>query len=396
MKNAIFVLILCIALPCTAQWKTASENEQILAFGVHDTSLFISVASPEQGVFRFIPTGAPGSHWAETDSGIDFTQGNITSFASLGRYFFAGSGPPNQGIGFLTTNNGEGWTEPIGGPIGTNGTYMFGQYATRIARSRDSGKTNTWEHLSAPAGSSYVGFSSYVFTNTPSNGLWRSTDSGGTWAQISSPFSGNMTVIDSLLFITSKGLVIQTKDCGTLWDTIAVDSGGAVPETVNVLVTDGKNLFAGTTKGVYLSMDTGKTWLPENQGLTYLDVDALGVFDTLLFVNTPAASPLYYTAMRSIPEMTDTTPASVVQTSPHGDTIEIYPNPATGMVTIMAGGTSILAITVLNVLGENVLALPNLRESDISLDISKLPSGTYFLQIQSTSGTVIRKIVKEE
>ncbi len=185
-------------------------------------------------------------------------------------------------------------------------------------------------------------------------------------------------------------------DSGTQWGPVAVDSGGTVPETVNVLVSDGKNLFAGTTKGVYFSMDTGKHWLAGNQGLTYLNVDALGVFDTLLFVNTPASGGAYYTAMRSIPEMTDTTPASVVQSSQPGDTIESYPNPATGMVTIMAGGTSILAITVLNVLGENVLSLPNLRESDISLDISKLPSGTYFLQIKTTSGTVIRKIVKEE
>ncbi len=389
-KILTFVFLSCItSVPCIAQWKTAGFNAQILTFGVHDTTLFESDAG---GVGRYIPTAAPDAHWAETDSGIDFTQGNVTSFASLGRYFFAGV-TGNGSLSYRSSDQGMHWQIIGGAPIASNGMYLFASSATTVYRSRDTG--NSWQPVPGPGAHSFATIGICILENTGST-LWRSADTGNHWIKLSPTFVGAMTTMDSLLFITGGGNVIESTDSGSHWTPVAVDSGGSVPETVNVLVSDGKNLFAGTTKGVYFSMDTGKHWLAGNQGLTYLNVDALGVFDTLLFVNTPASGGAYYTAMRSIPEMTDTSQAGVVQQLPPGDTIEIYPNPATGMVTIMAGGTSILAITVLNVLGENVLALPNLHESEISLDLSKLPSGTYFLQIQSTGGTVIRKIVKEE
>ncbi len=399
-KRLTFVFLSCIiSVPCNAQWKTAGFNAQILAFGVHDTTLFESDAG---AVGRFIPTAAPDAHWAESDNGMGFGYGNFTSFASLGRYFFASAGSVQAT--YESSNDGAIWQETNENSVGSNGYYLFGitshpfmPQPPYVVRSRDSGQT--WDSVSNfNNGNWAVYFASIGRCILANNGgvIWRSQDTGNTWSQLSPPFVGAMTTMGSLLFITGGGNVIESTDSGTQWVPVAVDSGGTVPETVNVLVTDGKNLFAGTTKGVYFSMDIGKHWFPGNQGLTYLNVDALGVFDTLLFVNTPASGGAYYTAMRSIPEMTDTSQAGVVQTLPPGDTIEIYPNPATGMVTIIAGGTSILGITVLNVLGENVLALPNLRESEISLDLSKFPSGTYFLQIQTASGTVIRKLVKEK
>jgi hypothetical protein len=96
--------------------------------------------------------------------------------------------------------------------------------------------------------------------------------------------------------------------------------------------------------------------------------------------------------MRSIPEMTKDTTASVVQIQPD-DSLSIYPNPASEVVTIISGGTSIQGVSVLNVLGENVLNMPNLRESDITLDVSELPSGTYFVHIETANGSVLRKVV---
>ncbi len=394
-KRLTFVFLSCIiSVPCNAQWKTAGFNAQILAFGVHDTTLFESDAG---AVGRFIPTAAPDAHWAESDNGIGFSGGNIVSFTSLGRYFYANQQGQDQ-FTFRSSDNGSTWNEVGGGVnIASNGFYLFGNYEYfgrhYFGLSRDSGMT--WDSVENFVAQTYATIGKCIFVNNGS-AIMRSQDTGNTWSKLSPTFEGTMTTMGSLLFITGGGKVIESTDSGSQWVPVAVDSAGTVPETVNILVTDGKNLFAGTTKGVYFSMDTGKHWLAGNQGLTYLNVDALGVFDTLLFVNTPASGGAYYTAMRSIPEMTDTTPASVVQSSPLGDTIEIYPNPANGMVTIFAGGTSILGVSVLNVLGESVLDMPNLRETEISLDISKLPSGTYFLQIQTASGSVIRKLVKEE
>jgi hypothetical protein len=52
---------------------------------------------------------------------------------------------------------------------------------------------------------------------------------------------------------------------------------------------------------------------------------------------------------------------------------------------------------VLSVLGVEVLTLdkPGGLSSEITLDLSQLPSGTYFLRIETSAGSVLRKVVRE-
>ncbi len=392
-----FILIILIAFitPCSAQWKgVGSSASQVIAFGFHDSTLFISCS---QFVGRYIPTAPPGQQWVESDNGIGFSGGNIVSFSSLGRYFYANQQGQDQ-FTFRSSDNGSNWNEVGGGVnIASNGYYLFGNYEYfgrhYFGLSRDSGMT--WDSVENFVAQTYATIGKCIFVNNGS-ALMRSQDSGNlnTWSQISPQFVGAMTTMGSLLFITGGGNVIESTDSGSQWVPVAVDSGGTVPETVNMLVTDGKNLFAGTTKGVYLSTDIGKTWRVENQGLTSsLNVVTIGVFDTMLFIDIPAGVSNSI-LMRSIPEMTDTT-KSTVQASPPGDTIEIYPNPATGMVTIFAGSTAIIGVSMLNVLGLNVLDIPNPYRSDVTFDVSKLASGTYFVRIETAKGTVLRKITIE-
>ncbi len=401
MKHSLISIILVTfaVAPCAAQWKTAVYDDQILAFGVHDTTLFISAPpfpSSPGSVLRFVPNAAPADHWVEADSGIDFTQGNVTSFASLGRYFFAGitHSDGSNGPVFSSSNNGSMWTHgTTAGPIFTAGAYLFSTYTgpSEIVRSGDSG--NKWDVMKELAVSSFAAIGTWVFVNTGS-ALWQSEDTGNHWSELSPQFVGAMTVMDSIIFITgaTNGSVIESTDSGSQWNQVAVDSG-TTPLHVNALATDGKNLFAGTTKGVYLSRDAGKTWVPKNEGLTYLNVDVLGVCDTLLFVNTPASS-IHYTAMRSIPEMiADTGTASVVQALQPGDSIEVYPNPASRMVTIMSS-EPILGIQVTNILGVTVLpsSFPLPEGEGMSLNFSNVPPGTYFVAIRTEKGTILKKV----
>ncbi len=252
MKHTLIILFLVVAAPCAAQWKTAAYNNQILAFGVHDTNLFVSSNgsvdryAPWQGAFQ----------WVESDGGIDFTQGNVTSFASLGNYFFAG-GTINGGPGaaYRSTDNGSSWILNASGPVATNGTYLFGCSATTTYRSRDSG--NMWLPVAVRSANSYAAIGAYIFASTP-NGTWRSIDSGANWTQISPPFTGTMTVMGSLIFMADTGSVALSKDSGTKWQAVPVDTAGEY-ERVAVLVTDGKNLFAGTGNGVLGLTRCGRT-----------------------------------------------------------------------------------------------------------------------------------------
>ncbi len=110
-------------------------------------------------------------------------------------------------------------------------------------------------------------------------------------------------------------------------------------------------------------------------------------------------SSLVHNADGSIARRTDSLDGSATSASVSGSSVNpvdvrVTPNPATGIVTVQ-GSTG--RIILLNVLGEMVLAVgARATESgSLSLDVSKLPAGTYFARIETAFGPVMRKIVKE-
>ncbi len=76
MKHTLISIFLIAAIPCSAQWRNANFNGQVLAFGVHDTNFFWSdVLGPGfHLVYRFAPTSPNG--WFGVDNGMD-TAGEI-------------------------------------------------------------------------------------------------------------------------------------------------------------------------------------------------------------------------------------------------------------------------------------------------------------------------------
>ncbi|QIX60314.1 T9SS type A sorting domain-containing protein [Hymenobacter sp. BT18] len=77
--------------------------------------------------------------------------------------------------------------------------------------------------------------------------------------------------------------------------------------------------------------------------------------------------------------------------------ISIYPNPAQGgKVTISLRNVKVGRITVLNNLGQRISVQPrNQADANLTLDVSKLKAGLYFVQCTSTDGqiTVYKELV---
>ncbi len=135
---------------------------------------------------------------------------------------------------------------------------------------------NTWTEVGAgiPVNAritSIVTNGTVLFAGSDSNGVFAAIDHGTSWIAINSGLTdthiSQLTVLgDELFAVTLKGIFIaDVNDNNWVYDandTIwAADSSGL--ENVNCLLTVNDVILAGTDdSGVFLSVDSGLTWIP--------------------------------------------------------------------------------------------------------------------------------------
>lgn len=76
------------------------------------------------------------------------------------------------------------------------------------------------------------------------------------------------------------------------------------------------------------------------------------------------------------------------------NTVSIYPNPSTGLITIKSN-SALNTVTVLNAIGETVMTQQS-NTSRIAVDLSAQPDGVYFIQVNNTNGTYFEKVVLQK
>ncbi|MCL2040825.1 MAG: M6 family metalloprotease domain-containing protein [Bacteroidales bacterium] len=82
------------------------------------------------------------------------------------------------------------------------------------------------------------------------------------------------------------------------------------------------------------------------------------------------------------------------------DGIAIYPNPTTGLLTICDMRYAICDVAIFDVLGRIVgatlaVASDGTHQSQIEMDISYLPTGIYFVKIQTENNVATKKVIKK-
>lgn len=71
-------------------------------------------------------------------------------------------------------------------------------------------------------------------------------------------------------------------------------------------------------------------------------------------------------------------------------TLTISPNPTTGLVTLRSKDNPILDFTLTDISGKKLLT----GEQDITLDLSELPAGIYYIYVNTTLGSTTSKLIK--
>ena len=75
--------------------------------------------------------------------------------------------------------------------------------------------------------------------------------------------------------------------------------------------------------------------------------------------------------------------------------IKIYPNPVKDVLIIESGELKIENVEIYSVTGQLLQSKIVNLQSDIIIDIAHLLSGTYFLKMQTASGELVQKVIKE-
>jgi PA14 domain len=198
-----------------------------------------------------------GGIWLSTNSGANWTQSSapaapwssIASSADGTRLAAAIFG----GALWRSTNSGATWTKGIYGQ--SPGSQMVANWSS-IASSADGRRLVAVENSGAGG---YDG----------NDGIYTSTDSGGTWFKTLSPFSGFWHCVASSA--DGNRLVVGTAQTGGIW--LSTDRGGSWTQTSAPGIgsgvswssiassADGQRLVAGQANGgVFLSADGGATW----------------------------------------------------------------------------------------------------------------------------------------
>ncbi|MDP4219425.1 MAG: T9SS type A sorting domain-containing protein [Bacteroidota bacterium] len=401
-----------------------SENIPVFALAKKGSTLL--AGTEQHGTLRSIDTGLT---WSSSNAGLSTT--SINALATSGASLFAGAGKVGGVISddngttwkawnkdlpdilvrgyfvrkndilastdsglFRSLDNGTNWTKFSSfnqiSTFAESGSNLFGGGYGMVFRSSDDGVT--WKNVFTDE--VYIMFAIAAIGNNlcaaTSSGVYVSDDDGTTWKNnfdFPEFTSCSAAIVNGSNFFvgTTHGVFLSTNG-GTNW---TARNSGLTDTSIAALVASGSNIFAGTANGeVFLSTDNGSNWRSVGSGLPTARIFLLATNGVYLFAGTGGAS-LWRHALADFG-------ISSVSAGPQSRLgISISPNPSNGIMTVHDAPANLVRVAVSTILGETVLELLHPNASEFTLDVSKLPAGTYFAQFAMPGTIVTRKIVKE-
>jgi hypothetical protein len=284
------VLYFMVLLESNAQWElcsdpviaSGSQNFRVCAYGNR------IVASDEMSYPRLFESLNNGTNWIEKKYPAT-ERLSINSIFEMGKYLFVGSNK----VGILRSSDaGEYWeiatkeyTTLSIGEFARLGNKIFASSSKGLLESNDTGKT--WKLNVGIGETQAVGVcinENNIYTALPSKKMmFVSTDTGKTWTNIQSgiikdfkPYrikaNGNNIYMftynssDGFYYSSDKGQNWEMRMDGIplLKDRFFVDF---IVTGNNLMLYISTSLLIDNYSGVYISIDSGKSWKQKNTGL---------------------------------------------------------------------------------------------------------------------------------
>ena len=191
----------------------------------------------------------------------------------------------------------------------------------------------SWEPTNGPHGGHIfhlaVNAGGHIFAASETNGVFRSTDNGSSWTQVTSAEVDPLAINSSghIFAGTQDGVLIST-DNGDNWSSTGLSAHGIV----SLVINSSDHIFAGNYFGdVYRSTDNGANWTAVNSGLMYTNIRSLAVIDSNIFAGTYGGG----VCRRPLSEMVDPVNTLVLQEMQNQAHLKVNPtNRADPMVQV--------------------------------------------------------------
>jgi uncharacterized protein (TIGR03437 family) len=179
-------------------------------------------------------------------------------------------------------------------------TVLYAATGLGVYRSRDGG--STWTDVAMKYGGPATALAvdaldpSLVYAGHQGVGFIKSVDGGDTWQVPYAESPGRPVYIRSITIqpgfsnavymAVDPGGVLASFDAGKTWGPPPLGLPGNVQVYSLVNQPTGTGLFAGTSSGVYLSLDSGNNWSSSSAGMSGLAVHTLSRVGGLYYAGT--------------------------------------------------------------------------------------------------------------
>lgn len=370
----------------------APSNKNILVAGLQDNGGY----------------GWNGSNWNNyhgadgMDCAVDpLTPTTMYGFIQNGSTLYRSTNSGQAGSQYVTGKSGGAWITPL---VADKDGSLIAGYANLWRL-----KGGSWTQISthnfggAVAGVEISPVDSKVIYTFRAKNLYRTTDGGSTFTDITGTINGTITSVEAhyadknKLWATVGGWTTGSKiyyssDGGSTWTNITKNLPNFPANIVKQEIGNTKDaIYIGLDVGIYYTDNTLTEWVPFMKDLANSSIRDLEINEKTNLIRAA-------TYGRGIWE-SYTYGFTTGITTTDTDEIKIFPNPSPGIFTIKLDGSvknEVIDIEAYNQLGEKVYhTQTKLNEDQLDVNISNLPQGTYLLRFHSNNIERTAKVLKQ-
>ena len=302
VRHAVVLsMIVGLLLGCT------QRSDRVVAVEVHPTKPKLIYVATEEAVYK---TRDGGRSWKRLSEGLTRVRVmNLVIDPQLPANVFAGTLadgvykspdggrrwlPRNAGIqkGTISANVNQLVFDPIDSQILYAGTTV-GVFQTMDAGQSWTERMRGMTEINFIVALAVDPIRPNILYAGTSGGVYRSFDGADHWtkannglvpddAKLASMALGvNRLIIDpadpDVVYAGTTQGVFKTLNKGELWSRLAVDLGELYVSSLVLEPGNGQHLYMGTSKGIFQSRDGGQTWKATNEGLENLNIRAIAM-----------------------------------------------------------------------------------------------------------------------